>query len=253
MSADPPANATTRFADRAGDYAKARPSYPAEIVDAVLEGLGEPSALVIADIGAGTGVFSRLLADRGPRVLAVEPNATMREAAAPHNRVEFREGTGEATGLPDRAANLVTVAQAFHWMRPEEALREFRRVLVPGGRLAHVWNIQDRADPFTDGYCAAMERHAVDPPRSPWSLHDVSAVLDEHPLFTPRRIVRVPSAQPLTLDGLLGRARSASYCPKASPGWDALRHELVTLHGRHATEGVASLRYSSEAHISHAR
>lgn len=246
----PPGNATTRFADRASDYARARPSYPSEVVDAVLVGLGEPSSLTVADVGAGTGVFSRVLADRGARVLAIEPNAAMRAVAPAHPNIEWRDGTGESTGLPDRSVNLVTVAQAFHWMRAADALREFHRVLKSGGRLAHVWNIQDRSDAFTSGYCAAMERHAVDPPRSPWSLHDVSAALDDHPLFTRRTIVRVPSAQTLDFDGLIARARSASYCPKSGPGWEALNTDLRALFDRHARDGAVSLRYSSEAHSS---
>lgn len=249
----PPANSTTRFADRAADYAKARPSYPGAIVDATLGGLGAPSSLVAADVGAGTGVFARLLADRGVRVFAVEPNASMRAAAAPRERVEWREGTGEATGLPEGSVDLVTVAQAFHWMRADDALRECRRVLREGGRVAHVWNIQDRSDAFTAGYCASLERHAVDPPRSPWSLHDVSAILDDHPLFTPRRVVRVASEQLLDFDGLLTRARSASYCPKEGPAWDALRDEFAALFARHERDGRVALRYSSEAHLAEAR
>ncbi len=249
----PPANSTARFSNRAGEYARARPSYPPQIVDAVLDGLSDPSSLVAADVGAGTGLFARLLADKGCRVIAIEPNPAMRDAAVPHERVESRDASGEATGLPDHSVDLVTVAQAFHWMRPDEALREFHRILKPGARLAHVWNIQDRADAFTAGYCAAMERHAVDPPRSPWSLHDVSEVLDDHPLFSPRRIVRVPSGQSLDLEGLLTRARSASYCPKDGPGWAALEGELRDLFTRHAEGGAVNLRYSSEAHIASAR
>lgn len=250
---DPPSNSTTRFADRADDYAKTRPTYPGAIVDATLDGLGAPDRLVVADVGAGTGVFSRPLADRGCRVIAIEPNAPMRAAATAHERVEWRDGTGERTGLPDRSADLITVAQAFHWMRADEALAEFHRILKPGGRLAHVWNIQDRTDAFTASYCAAMERHAVDPPRSPWSLHDVSAALDNHPLFTPRRIVRVPSFQELDEPALLRRAQSASYCPKDGPGWEALRDELLRAFRAHNEGGVVRLRYSSEAHIAHAR
>ncbi len=252
-AAPPPGNATTRFADRASDYAKARPSYPPEIVDAVLGGLAESSSRTIADVGAGTGVFSRLLADRGASVIAIEPNAAMRAAAVAHVNIEWRDGTGESTGLPDQSVDLITVAQAFHWMRPDDALREFHRALKPAGRLAHVWNIQDRSDPFTAGYCAAMERHAVDPPRSPWSLHDVSAVLDDHPLFTPRSIVRVPSAQTLGLEALIARAQSASYCPKSGPGWDALRAELMSLFEQYARNDEVRLRYSSESHISRVR
>jgi len=257
-SSPPPDNATTRFGERASAYAAARPSYPAKVIDAVLDGMGDPRGLVGADVGAGTGVFSRLLARRGVRVIAVEPNAPMRDEGrrAPDNaglRIEWREGAGEATGLDEHSVDLVTVAQAFHWMRTEDALREFHRIMRPGGRLTHVWNVLDRTDPFTAGYCAAMERHAVDPPRSPWSLQDVSGILDDHPLFMARRITRVAHAQALDRDGLRTRAQRASYCPKGGPGWDALRGELDNLFDRFARDGRVSLVYSSEVHASEAR
>jgi 2-polyprenyl-3-methyl-5-hydroxy-6-metoxy-1,4-benzoquinol methylase len=74
-------NPLDRFSDRAADYVKYRPSYPMAAIDIILEGLGQ-TPLVAADIGAGTGISSRLLADRGVRVLAIDPNAAMRAAGA---------------------------------------------------------------------------------------------------------------------------------------------------------------------------
>ncbi len=131
---------TSRFANRAEDYKKFRPTYPAAAIDAVIEGLAEARTLTAADIGAGTGISSRLLADRGVRVIAIEPNAAMREAAEPHPLVQWREGTAERTGLGDHAVDLVVCAQAFHWFEPVAAVREFGRVLKRGGRLALMWN-----------------------------------------------------------------------------------------------------------------
>ncbi|MBN3947811.1 MAG: methyltransferase domain-containing protein [Nostoc sp. NMS7] len=83
-------NPLNRFSERAEDYVKYRPSYPADAIDIILEGLGENSQLVATDIGAGTGIDSRLLAERGVNVIAIEPNAAMREAAKPHPLIEFR-------------------------------------------------------------------------------------------------------------------------------------------------------------------
>src|SRR5204862_5124880 len=111
--ADP--DPTRRFSDRAADYARYRPSYPAAAIDAILAGLPLPAALTIADVAAGTGIATRLLADRGARVLAVEPNAAMRAAAQPHPRVSWHDGTAEATGLPGSARDVVTVAPAVRW------------------------------------------------------------------------------------------------------------------------------------------
>ena len=91
MASDPPGRVpddpllsdlspTTRFSGRAADYVRHRPGYPAAAIAAVLRGLGDPVRLVAADVGAGTGISSRLLAERGVRVLAIEPNAEMRAA-----------------------------------------------------------------------------------------------------------------------------------------------------------------------------
>src|SRR5262245_30605191 len=89
---------TERFEDRAADYSRFRPSYPAAAIDAAFAGLGAPPTLVAADVGAGTGISSRLLASRGARVIAIEPNAKMRAAAGPHPFVEWRDGRAEALG-----------------------------------------------------------------------------------------------------------------------------------------------------------
>src|SRR5262245_64002535 len=149
-------NPTGRFTDRAADYVKYRPGYPGAAIDAILAGLGHPAVLLAADVGAGTGISSRALAERGVRVTAIEPNAAMRGAAEPHPRVEWQDGTAEATGLPGGSMDLVVCAQAFHWVRQDEALREFARVLRQAGRLAILWNERDRSDPLMTAYREAI-------------------------------------------------------------------------------------------------
>src|SRR5438552_17882739 len=110
-------NPTRRFGDRAQDYRRYRPHHPAAALNAILEGLGEPAELEAADVGAGTGIASRQLAAHGVRVLAVEPNAEMRAAAIPHPGIEWRAGTGEATGLDSGVGGPGRCAQASHWFR----------------------------------------------------------------------------------------------------------------------------------------
>jgi ubiquinone/menaquinone biosynthesis C-methylase UbiE len=145
-------NPLSRFCDLASDYAKYRPSYPAAAIDFILEGIDTQLPIVVADVGAGTGISSRLLAERGVRVIAIEPNADMRQAAAPHPLVEFRQATAEATSLSDASVDLVTCFQSFHWFNPEPTLLEFHRILKPSGRLAAVWNEWDKNDDFTENF-----------------------------------------------------------------------------------------------------
>lgn len=232
---------TTRFADRASDYALFRPSYPPEAIDAVLDGLSEHETLIAADIGAGTGISSRLLADRGLRVFAVEPNAAMRESAEPHPRVSFVDGAAEATGLDPASVDLVLCAQAFHWFRPHEALAEFRRVLKPGGRLAFLVNERDNSDgamrAYNDAIRAAAERELSEGMR----VAVDEALRGAGLRATPSSF---PYGQALSREGLAGRARSASYVPKEGPRYERLIADLDALWRDHrAAEGLVTLAY----------
>lgn len=232
---------TTRFADRASDYALFRPSYPKEAIDAILDGLSGYGGLIAADIGAGTGISSRLLADRGLHVLAVEPNAAMRESGEPHPRVTFVDGTAETTGLGDASVDLVLCAQAFHWFKPQEALGEFRRILKAGGRLAFLVNERDNADAAMQAYNAAI-RAAAERELSEGMRGAIDEALRAAQVKAPR--VSFPYRQALSRDGLVGRARSASYIPKEGPRYDRLLEDLEALWCEHkSSEGFVTLGY----------
>ena len=237
-------NPTGRFSDRAADYTRHRPDYPAAAFDAMLDGLGEPASITAADVGAGTGISSRQLASRGVRVLAIEPNAEMRSAADGAAGVEWRDGTAERTGLADTSVALVLCAQAFHWFRAGEALAEFHRVLVPGGRLALMWNTRDRADPRTRGYVEAI--HAVNGEHPAEMRPFDPGGIEAGGRFEPARLVRVPNAQRLDRDGLIGRAASASYVPREGAAFEQLVRLLSDVWARHRdAAGLVTMRYET--------
>lgn len=245
-------NPTGRFTDRAGDYAKFRPSYPAAAVDAILFGLREPERLTIADIGAGTGIFSRLLAERGTGVIAIEPNQAMREAAETHPRIQWRDGTAEATGLPQASVEVVTCAQAFHWVRQEEAVEEFARVLKPRGRLALLWNDRDRSDALMTEYRDAIRAAGGEHPAELREFD--AAVVPAGGRFHPMRLTELPHTQVLDEDGLVGRVMSASYAPKEGAKADQLRARLREIHRRYRdAHGLITLRYITRVWLSERR
>jgi SAM-dependent methyltransferase len=240
-------NPTERFADRTDDYVKYRPSYPKEAIDAITEGLEGRAA----DIGAGTGISARLLGDRGLSVIAVEPNQEMRDAAGPHPRVVWQNGTAEATGLESGSVDLVLAAQAFHWFRAQEALREFARILRPGGRLSLMWNRRRRDDALTAGYRAAILEVGGDSlvERMDFQPEVVAA----SGLFSPARRAAFPFEQALDFAGLVGRAMSASYVPKTGPGAAKLKELLRELHARYEnSHGVVKLMYTTEVYLAEA-
>ncbi|MDJ0690951.1 MAG: class I SAM-dependent methyltransferase [Xenococcaceae cyanobacterium MO_188.B32] len=204
-------NPQGRFSDRAEDYAKYRPSYPAEAIDCILEGLGEPSQLIATDIGAGTGISSRLLAHRGVKVITIEPNAAMRQVAKAHPLVEFRDGSAENTKLPSNSVDLVTCFQSFHWFNPEPTLIEFARILKPEGRLAAVWNNRDRSDEFTAEYIHLTQ--TVSTIQSDWRTE---RFLRQTASFSTVTQLTFPYQQALDREGLIGRTMSTSLYPKQS-------------------------------------
>ncbi len=242
-------NPLGRFSDRAQDYARYRPSYPEGAIAAILADLGDPQGLVVADIGAGTGISSRLLGDRGPRVIALEPNAAMGEAAEPHPQVSFQPGTAEQTGLVDQSIHVITCCQAFHWFNAPLALAEFSRILQPGGRVALLWNDWDLDDPRTEAYhqmIRAAATHAIDHHDHTQALH----TLEQHPGFLPVRHLSFAHDQTLTLPEVRGRSLSSSYIPKAGPAYEQLVEAITAWHQTWAgPDGTVTLQYATNLYL----
>ncbi|MEV5611632.1 class I SAM-dependent methyltransferase [Streptomyces sp. NPDC052225] len=152
MTHDAPATGHAEFALSfdavAAQYATARPSYPPELLDTVerTAGLG-PGGLrgaTVLDVGAGTGIATRLLRDRGARAIAVEPGPGMgAELRRALPDVPLVRALGDALPFADASADLVTYAQSWHWTDPARSVPEALRVLRPGGALALWWNVPD--------------------------------------------------------------------------------------------------------------
>src|SRR5262245_29971627 len=238
-----------RFSDRAADYVLYRPSYPAEAVQAILDGLGAPERLVAADVGAGTGISARLLGERGVRVIAVEPGDAMRRAAASHPNVAWVAGRAEAIPLCSQTVDLVLCAQSFHWFRTADTLPEFARILKQGRRLAIGWNRRSTTDALTAGYRQAIvdvggELTAESRPFDP-------TLIGTSGLFSSPERRSFPNFQCLDLDGLIGRARSASYVPTTGAAGEQLPSLLSALHERYAdASGLVTLIYETEVFCS---
>ncbi len=133
------------FGAAAAHYDQARPTYPATALSWTLAPLGV-GRLRVVDLGAGTGLLSRVVAAAGHEVIPVEPDAGMRaqlEAATPG--VRALAGSAEAIPVPDASVDAVLAGTAYHWFDPELAHPEMARVLRPGGVLAAIWNDRDKA------------------------------------------------------------------------------------------------------------
>lgn len=127
----------------ASRYDRSRPTPPPALLDLLTRMISLPRPALVVDLGSGTGLSTAIWGERADHVIGIEPNADMRQEAArkltehPHAaHIEYCEGLAHQTDLPDGCADIVTCAQAFHWMEPRATLAEVARILRPGGLFA---------------------------------------------------------------------------------------------------------------------
>lgn len=135
---------TTLFTDKADAYRKFRPNYADAYLDYLMSICQLNSSSTVADIGAGTGILTGQLLERGLTVIAVEPNDDMRQAAKMHlgsqPKLRYIAASAEHTNIGTHSVDTVTAGQAFHWFDPEAFREECLRILKPGGLVSLVWN-----------------------------------------------------------------------------------------------------------------
>lgn len=147
----------TAFKVGGAHYDAVRPNYP----DAALAFMLPAAARDAVDVGAGTGIFTAQLLALGLNVTAVEPSSDMLKVLRERlPEVQDKAGTGEETGLEESSTDVVTYAQAWHWVDPKAASAEAARVLRPHGQLALVWNQFDVSVPWVHRLARIM--HAGD-------------------------------------------------------------------------------------------
>ncbi len=244
---------TERFSSRVDAYQKYRPDYPASLVAEIRKQTGLDGPAVAADIGSGTGIFTRLLLQAGFEVYAVEPNREMREAAeallADEPRFTSVDANAEESRLESASIDLITAAQAFHWFNTDTAKQEFRRVLKADGKLALIWNRRKLSQPFQQTYDAILREFA---PEYGKVNHMNLTAGDIERFFTAGSMQRFvfDNSQRLDFAALMGRLKSSSYCPEeSSPQFIPLATELLSLFDQNAVDGVIEFEYDTELYL----
>lgn len=241
---------TQRFSDRVDNYVRYRPTYPQAIVAYLRETIHLSRKNVIADIGSGTGIFTDILLKHGFTVIGVEPNKAMREAGEAHlahfHHFTSRDGKAEATGLEDHSVDLITVAQAFHWMEPGPTRAEFDRILKPGGHVLLVWNVRLLDTPFLKALDDLKRARG----KNYDAIHGSHANETAIKAFFAPLDVRQKSFrhdQIMDFDALLGQLLSSSYMPQeGQPGYEDMVVELGEIFQRYQENGAVHMEYETK-------
>lgn len=239
------------YSARVEAYVKSRPGYPAALLDSLVTHCALTPSSVVADIGSGTGLFSRLFLDFGCAVYGVEVNAEMRLAAerllAGYPRFTSLEGCAEAIPLPDASVDLIAVGQSFHWFEPSAARAEFQRILRPGGWVAIAgYHPVAQDTPFSRAYQAALARHMPPKPAAgsrPAKVDPAEAIrqfFGGNPVYEQY----FSHTQWDDFERALGGALSASFAPlPGDPHYQPLLDDLRRAFEEHCPEGKAAAEF----------
>ncbi|MCW2976144.1 MAG: class SAM-dependent methyltransferase [Actinomycetia bacterium] len=241
--------ATRGFAD-ADVYERGRPDYPAAAVARIVSRLELRPGRTVLDLAAGTGKLTRLLVPSGANLLVVEPLREMRrelELRAPG--VVALAGTAERIPLTASYVDAVTVGSAFHWFRPDEALREIHRVLRPGGGVALIWNARDERHPVQAALSEVIDPLQGDAPRR--KERDWRSLLGESGLFERCERSLFEHEQVLDEQGLVERVVSISFIAAApQPVRDEVVERVRAIARR--SEQPIRLPYMTELYLGYA-
>jgi ubiquinone/menaquinone biosynthesis C-methylase UbiE len=239
---------TKRFTERADFYAKYRPSYPRRAMSILRHEFGFRSSAVVADIGSGTGLLSRLFLENGNDVYAVEPNERMRSYAerdlAGFSKFHSVDGTAERTRLPKGSVDVIAVGQALHWFRPPPTIREFSRISKPHGELCVFYNERREEGAFMNAYESLIRRHQRDRAKVPNVDAPYAARFFQKGEYS---TFALPNSQVLDFDGLLGRLLSASYMPPPTEQekFARLVEDVRSTFDAHCVRGTVTLLYDT--------
>lgn len=224
-----------RFYNKADKYELYRPNYTNESIDLIIEKckIDLNNNLFVADIGSGTGKFTKLLLDKGFNVFAIEPNSDMRKIAQKkfknYNNFISLDNTAEDTGLKENSVDLITVAQAFHYFDLDKVKKEFKRILKPNGKVVLIWNFRLRSSNFISQYediIYSFHSNTNEP------THAQDKMVDEvfSDFFSDYTIFNISNEQKFNFDSLWGRTLSNNHMPSENEeDYDILYNKIKEL------------------------
>ncbi|MDR3734396.1 MAG: class I SAM-dependent methyltransferase [Acidobacteriaceae bacterium] len=240
-----------KFSGRVNDYVAYRSRYSRQLIAIMKTKCGLCREHVIADVGAGTGMFAELFLAHGNRVIAVEPNVEMMQERmklqARYARLQVVKASAEETTLADVSVDFIAAGRAFHWFDAERAKVEFKRIIKPGGWVILASVGRRRGD--TPLECAYEELLLHAAPAYVAMTERFKIYNEPERFFGKGHVLReaIESMEAMTLAMLEGQTRSLSCAPlQNDPGYEVMRVGLAELFRSYAKDGVVHMPVISQ-------
>ena len=236
------------FYNKANEYAIGRPTYPEEIIKKIKElGIGKHST--IADIGAGTGLLTRMLNELDCMILAVEPNIEMlnecKKYCSTLTNIEYINAPAESTQIKEHSLDLIIIAQAFHWFDKDLCKAEFKRILKDNGYIIFLWNDMQIHNEFTKEYMSIIHKYKI---KTTAAISNFDPDQEKYNFLGQEyEKIYYTNLQLLDLEGIIGNASSLSYTPsKLHSNYVEFERELKNLFFKYEEDGQVILHYKTE-------
>ncbi|MES9683018.1 class I SAM-dependent methyltransferase [Gottfriedia acidiceleris] len=242
------------FSGKADRYSKFRPSYSNEYINYLLSENHLSKGSVIADIGSGTGILTKLLLEKKLTVFAIEPNDDMRGIAEKtlkeYDQYKSINATAENTSLKNNSVDLITVAQAFHWFDKEKFRLECKRILKENAKVSLVWDSKDVLSPLM------IELQEICKETCP-KFKGFSGGIENTPDVTNQffkngiyETMVYRNDLEMDLEGFLGRNLSSSFSPlSGEKEFEPYRTALTNLFNKYGLNGKIVYPYITKSYL----
>ncbi len=246
-------NALKSCSEKIENYLRYQPGYPKKILNYLYEEVGLSRESVIADIGSGTGVLTRLLLERGSRVVAIESDDKMREIAERLLSDEFQRfvslnATAENTTLFNDSVNFIFCTHSFKHYCTDKCRKEFLRIIKPSGAFVFLYNRLNKEEGFLKELQKLLDQYSIQTEK-----YECTEVLkDEIVDFfgsTAYSHVSVPNRQSIDYEGAKARLLSEISIPQCENVYCEMLDKLRNIFERYNQNRKVSLNYTTEAYI----
>ena len=235
-----------RFSKTIKYYDLYRPSYPHTLINWIQRHTKLKSGSTIVDIGCGTGISTRLFTHQGFKVIGIDPNLAMLKVAHRQKGATYQAGEATHTGLATNSTDLITIAQALHWLDIHPTLQEFKRILKPNGHCCAFWNTRNPKTEFIRAYNMLILQHSQEYSKTPKPTENVQKIRLS-PLVKSLIEKRFVNSQTFDLQGIIGRAYSTSYIAHGVKHHAKFKQELTNLFHKHKHNDQVTFHYHTFA------